>query len=256
MKMYRELAVWWPLISPPSHYVEEAADLLPTLMQAADATPATVLELGCGGGSLASHLKAHFRLTLTDISPEMLEQSRRVNPECEHVLGDMRTIDLGRTFDLVFVHDAVMYMTDEASVRAAIATAARHCRGGGGVVIVPDCVRETFEAASSTHGQDDQDGEGGENRADGEDGADGRALRYLEWTWDPDPHDTTFEVAYAFLMRHPDGTTSVEMDRHQEGLFAREAWLTWLDEAGFTAASRMDPWDRDVFFGRKRGPSR
>jgi SAM-dependent methyltransferase len=240
MKMYRELASWWPLISPPAHYVEEAADLVPTLMQAADAPPRTLLELGCGGGSLASHLKAHFRMTLSDVSPDMLEQSRRVNPECEHVLGDMRTLDLGRTFDLVFIHDAIMYATDEAALTATLATAARHCRTGGGLVVVPDYVRETFEP---------------EHSAEGEDGADGRGLRYLDWIWDPDPNDTTFEVAYAFLMRHPGGTTSVEMDRHQEGLFPRASWLAWLDEAGFTATSRIEPWDRDIFSGRKRGES-
>jgi SAM-dependent methyltransferase len=237
MKMYSDLAAWWPLISPPSEYVDEAADLLPTLMEAADTPPETVLELGCGGGSLASHLKAHVRLTLSDISPGMLDQSRRVNPECEHVLGDMRTLDLGRTFDVVLVHDAIMYAIDEAQLKATLATAARHCRTGGGVVIVPDFVRETFEPESS---------------AQGEDAPDGRALRYLEWSWDPDPHDTTYEVAYAFLMRHSDGSTSVEMDRHREGLFPRDAWLKWMNEAGFTAASRIDPWDRDVFTGRKR----
>jgi SAM-dependent methyltransferase len=237
MKMYSDLAAWWPLISPPSEYVDEAADLLPTLMEAADTPPETVLELGCGGGSLASHLKAHVRLTLSDISPAMLDQSRRVNPECEHVPGDMRTLDLGRTFDVVLVHDAIMYAIDEAQLKATLATAARHCRTGGGVVIVPDFVRETFEPESS---------------AQGEDAPDGRALRYLEWSWDPDPHDTTYEVAYAFLMRHSDGSTSVEMDRHREGLFPRDAWLKWMDEAGFTAASRIDPWDRDVFTGRKR----
>jgi SAM-dependent methyltransferase len=238
MKMYRELAVWWPLVSPPSHYVEEAADLLPMLIAAPDAPPATLLELGCGGGSLASHLKAHFRLTLSDVSPEMLQQSRLVNPECEHVPGDMRTLDLGRTFDLVLVHDAIMYALDEADLRATLATAARHCRPGGGVVLVPDYVRETFEPESSS---------------EGEDAPDGRALRYLEWSWDPDPNDTTYEVAYAFLMREPDGSTSVEMDRHREGLFPRASWLTWMRDAGFTAASRTDPWDRDVFSGRFSG---
>ena len=237
MKMYNELASWWPLVSPPSHYVEEAADLLPTLMQAADAAPSTLLELGCGGGSLAFHVKPHLRLTLSDVSPAMLHQSREVNPECEHVLGDMRTLDLGRTFDLVFIHDAIMYAVDEASVRAPLGTAARHCRTGGGVVIVPDFVRETFQPESTAHG---------------EDAPDGRGLRYLEWKWDPDPHDTTFEVAYAFLMRHPDDSIDVEMDRHREGLFPREAWLTWLNEAGFASSCRPDPWMRDVFSGTKR----
>ena len=236
MRTYTELASWWPLFSPPSDYVEEADDLLPTLLAAADAPPATLLELGAGGGSLAYHLKGRMRLTLSDVSMQMLANSRAVNPECEHVVGDMRTLDLGRTFDVVFIHDAIMYAIDEASVRATIATAARHCRLGGGIVVVPDHVRETFEPETS-HG--------------GEDAPDGRGLRYLQWSWDPDPSDTTFEVAYAFLLRDADGSTRVEGDRHVEGLFPRNSWLTFLREAGFDAASRLDRWHRDVFAGRK-----
>jgi len=50
---------------------------------------------------------------LVDKSPGMLEVSRALNPECEHVEGDMRTVRLGREFDLVFVHDAVAYMAKE-----------------------------------------------------------------------------------------------------------------------------------------------
>jgi SAM-dependent methyltransferase len=237
--MYSELAEWWPLLSPPSHYVEEAADLMPTLTGAPDAPPRTLLELGCGGGSLASHLKGRLQLTLSDISPQMLAISRQVNPECEHVLGDMRSLDLGRQFDLVFVHDAIMYAVDEAAVRATLATAARHCRNGGGLVVVPDHVRETFAPESS---------------CEGEDAPDGRGLRFIQWQWDPDPDDSSFEVAYAFLMREADGTTHVDSDRHREGLFSRAAWLAWLGNAGFEVARRTDRWDRDVFSGRKLGP--
>ena len=32
--LYTELASWWPLLSPPSHYVEEAADLPAQLLTA------------------------------------------------------------------------------------------------------------------------------------------------------------------------------------------------------------------------------
>jgi hypothetical protein len=71
MRAYTELAEWWPLFSPPSHYVEEAQDLLPTLRAAPDARPATALELGAGGGSLAFHLKQHITLTLSDVSSRM-----------------------------------------------------------------------------------------------------------------------------------------------------------------------------------------
>ena len=235
-RLYTDLAAWWPLFSPPVHYVEEAADLLPRLMAVTDTPPRTLLELGCGGGSLAFHLKTHLQLTLSDLSPAMLAVSRELNPECEHVAGDMRTLDLGRRFDVVLIHDAIMYMTDEASVRAAIATARRHCRPGGAAILMPDCVRETFAPTTDC---------GGEN------GADGRALRYLEWTWDPDPGDHTFEAVYALVLREADGTTRVELDCHEEGVFPRAAWFGWLQEAGFAAESRLDPWNRDVFVARR-----
>ena len=236
LRMYSDLAAWWPLLSPPSGYAEEAADLLPSMLAAPDAPPATLLELGSGGGSLASHLKAHMRLTLSDRSPEMLAVSRTVNPECEHVEGDMRTLDLGRTFDLVLIHDAIMYATTPADAQASLATAARHCRPGGAIVLVPDCVAETFEPDANSGG---------------EDAPDGRGLRYLEWSWDPDPTDTTYETVYAFVLRQANGHVDAIHEVHRNGLFPRATWLTWLREAGFSAASRIDPWQRDVFTGRR-----
>jgi SAM-dependent methyltransferase len=238
LRMYAELARWWPLISPPAEYIEEAADLLPLLEGPPDAAPArTLLELGAGGGSLASHLKQRFTLTLTDRAPGMLAISAQVNPECEHVPGDMMTLDLGREFDRVLIHDAIMYATDPDAVRATLRTAARHCRPGGRLVVVPDHVRETFTPSTE---------------CGGEDAADGRALRYLMWSWDPHPADDTFEVAYAFLLRAADGSTTVEQDRHREGLFARAQWLAWFDEAGFSTQIHHDPWDREVFIGVTR----
>jgi Methyltransferase domain len=238
-RLYTDLATWWPLFSPLVHYVDEAADLLPTLLSATNPPPRTLLELGSGGGSLASHFKRHLQLTLTDRSAGMLEVSRRVNPECEHVLGDMRSLDLGRRFDLVFIHDSIMYATDRASVRAAITTAARHCRPEGAVVIVPDFVKETFEPST---------GQGGE------DAADGRGLRYLEWTWDPDPSDDTCDVAFSFLLRDANGTVTLDGDHHRCGIFDRALWMEWIQSAGFQASSRTDPWNRDVFVGRKSIP--
>lgn len=234
--MYSDLAVWWPLLSPPSEYLEEAADLLPSMQSAPDAPPATLLELGSGGGSLAFHLKPHLRLTLSDLSPAMLDVSRALNPECEHVEGDMRTLDLARTFDVVLIHDAIMYATTPDDVRATLATAARHCRPGGALVLVPDCVTETFESDANSGGCD---------------APDGRGLRYLEWSWDPDAADTSFEVVYAFVLRQADGTVATTHEVHRNGLFPRASWIAWTREAGFSVTTRVDPWSRDVFVGRK-----
>lgn len=196
-----------------------------------------MIELGSGGGSLASHLTQQFTMTLTDLSLGMLAQSRSVNPRVEHIQGDMRALRLDREFDYVLVHDAVCYMTELHDLRAAIETAAAHCKRGGTVIVLPDYVTETF-----TPGTDEG----------GEDAPDGRGFRYLEWCWDPDPGDTTYIVDYAFLLREANGDVRAVHDRHIEGLFPRATWLETLDAAGLSATSDLDEWGRDVLLARKR----
>ena len=236
INFYRDLAEWWPLFSPPVHYVEEVDDVLRRLAPLPAPGTSSLLELGCGGGSFASHLKKQFTLTLTDLNEGMLSQSRAVNPEAEHIAGDMRTLRLNRDFDYVLVHDAVCYMTTLEDLEAAFNTAALHCKRGGTVIFLPDYVTETFSP-----GTDDG----------GEDGDDGRGFRYLEWRWDPDPGDTTYLVDYAFLLRESNGDVRVVHDRHVEGLFPRATWLQLFAAAGLQVSSEIDEWGRDVFIGRK-----
>lgn len=241
-RLYGELASWWPLMSSPDEYVEEAAFYGQALAGACELPPRSCLELGSGGGNNASHLKARFAMTLVEPSPGMLEVSRRLNPECEHVRGDMRTARLGRRFDCVFVHDAVAYMTTEADVRAAIETAWLHCEPGGAALFAPDHLRENFQPSTDCGGND---------------GGEGRGLRYLEWTWDPDPADSTYTVDYAYLLRETDGSVRAVHDRHVEGLFARADWLRWLSEAGFRPDavpfdhSELEPGTYEFFVARK-----
>jgi SAM-dependent methyltransferase len=226
-RFYADLAPWWPLISPPEEYVEEAAfaaDLLSPSGPASE-TPPQILELGSGGGHLASHLADRFALTLVDLSEAMLAVSRQLNPDATHHAGDMRTVRLGRQFDAVLIHDAVDYMTTETDLAAAIATAYEHCRPGGHVVLVPDEVAETFEPHTD-HG--------------GTDGSDGRAVRYLEWSWDPDPADTWCVTQYTFVLRSANGSVEVVSETHRYGLFSRDTWLRLLADAGLEASAHSE----------------
>jgi SAM-dependent methyltransferase len=239
-RFYGDLARWWPLISPVEDYAEEAA-FAATVLASAAVPVREVLELGSGGGHNAVHLAAHFAMTLVDLSAEMLSVSRRLNPGCAHHEGDMRSVRLGRTFDAVFVHDAVDYMTSEADLRRAVETAFVHCRPGGVAVFVPDETAETFEA-SSDHG--------------GTDGPDGSGVRYLEWSWDPDPTDTWTQTEYAFLLREGDGPVRVVHETHRLGLFDRTVWLRLLADAGFAARAvpeqtQEDRRPRELFVGHR-----
>jgi SAM-dependent methyltransferase len=218
MRMYSDLAPWFHLVTHPSDYADEAAFVVQVVEATVESEARTLLELGSGGGNNASHLKARFECTLTDISPEMLDLSRTLNPECEHLVGDMRTLRLDRTFDVVFGHDAFSYLTTEDDLRAALETAAAHLRPGGVVVLTPDATTEIFKAGTD-HG--------------GHDGDDGRSARYLEWTHPPDPPSaTSYVVDYVIVVREADGDTQAVQDRHVLGLFPEATWLRLLTEAG------------------------
>ncbi len=215
-RLYSDFAEWWPLLSAPEDYAEEVGAYLRLLRGAADGGLRSALELGSGGGNNAHHYAGSLELTLVDRSPQMLAVSRELNPQCEHLHGDMRDLRLGRTFDAVLVHDAVSYLRSEDDLRAAMATAFEHCRPGGVALLTPDHLRETF-APSTSHG--------------GHDG-EGRGLRYLEWRYDPEPDDTLITVDMAYLLRVREHVEAVH-DRHLHGLFARATWLRLLAEVGF-----------------------
>ncbi|HSC70769.1 MAG TPA: class I SAM-dependent methyltransferase [Candidatus Methylomirabilis sp.] len=235
-RFYDEFADWWPLFLPPAHCADAAADILRRLDPASPGAKRSLLELGSGGGSLASHLGASFHMTLTDRVPAILAVNRQVNPTAEHHLGDMRSLRLGRTFDVVLIHDAIGYATDLGQLRATLETAAVHCRPGGRVIVRPDAVQETFRSATEVGG---------------EDAADGRGLRYLEWSWDPDPGDATYLVELAFLFRTANGVVTMLHDRHVQGLFSRADWLATFQAVGLAATASLDPWERDVFLAIK-----
>lgn len=233
MRLYTDLADWWPLLASSDAFAEEAAAYLHLLDH-----PRSILELGSGAGSLARHWPPDVDAVLLDRSPQMLAVSREANPDRTHVEADMRTARLDRTFDAVLVHDAVMYLTSEADLAACLHTAAVHTRPGGLALFVPDVTRDSFcERVLSGGGADPH-----------------RAAALMEWHWDPDPTDDTFQVELALLLRSADGTVRSVHEQHTMGLFSAETWLHLLTEAGLdpipppATATELG----DVFLTRRR----
>ncbi len=227
-KLYHELAEWFTSLTRPEDYAEEAALYQQTLQAESDLEIRTLLELGAGAGNNASHLKGHYQLTLTDISAEMLGESQKQNPECDHHVGDMRTLRLNKQFDAVFIHDAIDYMTTLDDLIAALETAAIHCEPGGVVLVVPDYVRETF-VESTSHGGHDKP----------------KSLRYLEWTWQPEDSKATYFADFSYLLR--DGLeVQTYYDRHICGLFSQDEWFSAFNKVGLQAKMTQSPIEGDV----------
>jgi SAM-dependent methyltransferase len=99
----------------------------------------SVLDLGCGTGTHALLLadRGHA-VTGVDVAPAMLELARaksaqRPRPGAPRfVEGDIRTVELGQTFDVTLMMFAVLgYQTRNADVAAALRTVRAHLRPGG-----------------------------------------------------------------------------------------------------------------------------
>ena len=228
--LYDKLAYLWPVISPPEDYALEAVHWRQALRQRLGPGRHQLLELGVGGGHNLSHLTADFGAAAVDISPKMLELSRRLNPSVEHYLGDMRTFRLpGRTFDAVLIHDAICYMRTEDDLRAAFATAKVHLRPGGLFLVAPDLVRDTFRPGMSLRWSTQRDGV---------------EIITEETVYDENPADTLVESQFTYTITE-NGASRVERDIHVTGIFPIATWMSLLEETGFTADRIPLPGDGD-----------
>ena len=214
-RLYSDLAPWWSVLTPPGTYAAEA-DAFLCLFQQAAGEVGSILELGSGIGAIAECLPMDLEVVLSDSSEAMLAQSRLRNPDREHVLGDMRSMRLGRRFDAVLLHDAVMYMSTPASLAAAVSTAAAHLREGGAVLLVPDTVEESFCEHSLAGGA-----------SEGE-----RSVQLLEWHWDPVSGDGSYRAEFSLLLREGGEVRAVH-ESHVLGLHSVEAYAAALAGAGF-----------------------
>ncbi|TFH08580.1 MAG: class I SAM-dependent methyltransferase [Candidatus Atribacteria bacterium] len=243
-RMYEDLAYLWPLISPPENYEQEAQLWHATLRSKLGPGRHHILELGVGGGHNLSHFAGEFDATAVDVSEEMLENSRRLNPTVTHVLGDMRFVRLNRTFDAVLIHDAIDYMRKLKDLRAAFHTAATHLRPGGVFIVAPDYTRENFEeGVVCTRTTSDAD----------------TKLTYVEIDFDPDPEDCTVDSVMVYLIRDAKGMR-VELDHHVIGVFPLKTWFDELSQAGFSTeliptSEDDDPSQRMLFVSTLREAS-
>jgi SAM-dependent methyltransferase len=192
--LYEELAGWWPVISPPAEYADDASIIADIFALAAQPVR-TVLDLGCGGGHVALYLKDGRSMTLVDLSAQMLDVSQRLNPDCAHVQGDMRTIRLGCQFDAVLVHDAVDYVTSQDDLSRVIHTAFEHCRPGGLAIFAPDHTAETFRAGAGGGGGHDGTGRHASFRSSGLPGSPPRFGQVFTQGTGPDPPRSSSSAA-------------------------------------------------------------
>jgi SAM-dependent methyltransferase len=92
----------------------------------------TLLELACGTGSVMKQLSSAYDVTGVDRSEAMLAIARRKLPEARLVQGDMTTVDLGQTFDVVLcAFDSINHLLRFEEWEAVFDRTLAHLNDGG-----------------------------------------------------------------------------------------------------------------------------
>ena len=92
----------------------------------------SLLELGCGSGSILAGLHELDRLVGLDRSPQMLAAARAKVPHARFFQAEMTTFELDERFDIVIcVFDTLNHLVSLEEWRALFERARAHLRAGG-----------------------------------------------------------------------------------------------------------------------------
>jgi SAM-dependent methyltransferase len=141
MNVFNEYARYYDLVYRDKDYAGET-DFVHNLIQAKSPGAKTILNLGCGSGRHDRCLVDRgYDVTGVDLSDEMLAAARDTTTDIralEYVHGDVRTVRLGKTFDVVISLFHVMsYQVTNADLIAAFVTANKHLNSQG--IFIFDC---------------------------------------------------------------------------------------------------------------------
>ena len=193
-----------------------------------------LLDVACGTGEHLRYLRDVYRVEGLDASEAMLAVAREKLPDVPFHLGDMRTFDLGASYDVVTcLFGSIGYVETVEGLQQAVATMARHLVPGGVLVLEPWLGPEDIEDGR-THVAVAQTPEG-----------------HIVRVGVTRVHDRISDIRFHFVVADREGIHSFE-ERHRLGLFTREEYEDALRAAGLEVFyDEAGLADRAVFLGRK-----
>jgi len=110
----------------------EAAERLKELIRETKPNAKTVLELGCGTGSMLSHLQDSYQVSGLDISSRMLSIARKKVSRAKLFRQDMVDFGINERFDVIFcVFDSINHVRRFSDWKKVFVRVRRHLSAGG-----------------------------------------------------------------------------------------------------------------------------
>lgn len=219
IKLYSNLSWLWRMWGDPAgEYARYNHKVISWITKHSRRKYHTLLDLGCGGGKNVFTLKHHYQVTGLDLSPEMLSLCHELNPETPTICADMRDFSLENPFDIIYIDDAISYVTSREDLLRVLRCCLKSLAPDGLMVLTPDLFKEDFvqnetEIFQSIPHQLHPDTE----------------VTYITNNYDPDPSDDIYECLFLYLIRQR-GILTLEREVHTLGIFERDTWLGVLAE--------------------------
>jgi ubiquinone/menaquinone biosynthesis C-methylase UbiE len=145
-KAYEISAQLYDLIYSWKEYGNEVGRIRQLIQRYKKSPGNDLLEVACGTGGHARHLKNHFSVVGTDINPKMLRVARKNIKGVKFQQADMLHLDLGREFDVVLcLFSSIGYMKTTADLRRVLGSFACHLKPGGVVIIEPWFAKSVYK---------------------------------------------------------------------------------------------------------------
>ena len=118
-------------------YAEEAIKIR-SLIERERPGAKTILDIACGTAEHARLLSRNFEIDGIDIEPKFVEIARAKNPGGNYSVADMRTLDLGKRYDVVqCLFSSIGYLLTQQDTVAALRRFCAHLAPGGVILVEP-----------------------------------------------------------------------------------------------------------------------
>ena len=135
--MFEETPELYDLFYEGKDYRAEA-ERIRDLVRERHASATLLLDVACGTGKHLEELRQWFIVEGVDLDDGLLAVARARLPDVRLHLGDMRTLDLGTTFDVVTcLFSSIGYVQTLDGLHLAMASMARHLKPGGLLIVEP-----------------------------------------------------------------------------------------------------------------------
>jgi len=212
MKLYKDLAWCYEFITNGKEHKQEAEFVIKK------SKGKELLDVGCGHGWHDKFLKKRFKVTGVDLNKPILKLAKKRNPEVKYFLGDMRTFNLKKKFDVVLSFDAMIYNLNYKDLKKTLKNLSRHLKDNGTLIFHIDKLKENFIQNKIVACKKYKKGK--------------TKLFFFQIDYDKNPKDTKYETLLTFLITE-NGKTKRKTDKHTLGLFELKKIKKILKDLGF-----------------------